>query len=301
MKIGLSRTMFAPGEAGRLRDDPWFFAQEAERLGFESVWAGEHVVIPRSDENEHAYHREGVPAMPSSIVRLAGVAAATSKLRIGTAILLLPEHNPLNLAKELATLDADSRGRLSIGVGVGWNRQEMEIMGGNFDRRVAQTMEAVAVLKKLWSGEFVEHQGEFYKFPAIMCQPTPRQRPHPPILFGMNKESAFPRIVAHADGWLPSIYKPDEIRGAGMDRIAAGRERLTSLCKEAGRDPASVQITAIIADTPEDPLDRALLERYFAAGADRISLLQSRDANIRFASDADASAWLQRVADRVFG
>lgn len=301
MRIGLSRTMFAPGESGRLRDDPWFFAKEAERLGFDAAWAGEHVVIPQTDDNAHAYHKEGVPAMPSSIVRLAGLAAATTTLRIGTAILILPEHNPLNLAKQLATLDADSRGRLTIGIGVGWNRQEMQIMGGNFERRVAQTLEAVSVLKKLWSGDFVEHKGEFYDFPPLMCRPVPAQRPHPPILFGMNKESAFERIVAHADGWLPSIYKPDDIRSAGVERIAHGRERLTRLCEAAGRDPSTIEITAIIADTSEDPLDRALLQRYFAAGADRISLLQSREANMRFASDAEAVSWLQRVADRVFG
>jgi len=298
LKVGISRTAFARGSSGRLRDDPWFFAKEAERLGFDSLWAGEHVVIPRTDENAHSYHSEGVPAMPSSIVRLAGVAAATTTLRIGTAILILPEHNPINLAKELATLDADSGGRLAIGVGVGWNRQEMEVMGGNFDRRVAQTMEAVTVLKKLWSGEFVEHQGGFYRFPAIMCQPTPAQRPHPPLLFGMNKDSAFARIVSHADGWLPSVYKPEEIRGAGIDRIARGRDTLNKLCEQAGRDPSSIEITAIIADTPEDPLDRALLERYAAAGANRVSLLQSRDANMQFASDEAASRWLERVAER---
>lgn len=301
MKIGVSRTMFARGAAGRLHSDPWFFVKEAERLGFESVWAGEHVIIPGKTDDEHTYHLEGVPEMPSSLVRLAGVAAATTTLRIGTAILLLPEHNPLNLAKEIATLDADSNGRLMIGVGVGWNRQEMEIMGGNFDRRVAQTLEAVAVLKKLWTGEFVEHHGEFYAFPPVMCRPTPFQRPQPPILFGMNKESAFPRIVAHAQGWLPSIYKPDEIRAGGIERIARGRETLSRLCEERGRDPSSIEITAIIADTAEDPLDRALLQRYFAAGADRISLLQSRDAHMQFESDEKAAAWLQSVAERVFG
>ncbi|GAM97749.1 hydride transferase 1 [alpha proteobacterium U9-1i] len=301
MKVGISRTAFARGASGRLRDDPWFFAKEAERLGFDSLWSGEHVVVPRTDENAHSYHSEGVPAMPSSIVRLAGVAAATTKLRIGTAILILPEHNPINLAKQLATLDADSNGRLSVGVGVGWNRQEMEVMGGHFDRRVAQTMDAVSVLKKLWSGEFVAHSGEFYQFPAIMCQPRPAQRPHPPLLFGMNTENAFARIVAHADGWLPSVYKPDEIRGAGIDRVARGREHLDKLCEQAGRDPRSVEITAIIADAPEDPLDRALLQRYADAGADRVSLLQSREANMVFASDAAASAWLERVAERTLG
>lgn len=301
MKVGISRTAFALGDGGRTREDLRLFAREAERLGFESAWAGEHIVVPRDDETAHSYHSDGVPAMPSSLVRLAGVAAATTRLRVGTAVLLVAEHNPLNLAKQLATLDADSGGRLLIGVGVGWNRREMEIMGGSFDRRVAQTLEGLAVLKKLWSGEFVEHQGEFYQFPALLSRPTPAQRPHPPILLGMNKDSAFPRIVAHADGWLPSVYKPEEIRAGGIERIARGRDTLDRLCLAAGRDPRSIEITVILADTPEDPLDRRLLESYAAAGADRVSLLQSREAGTVFESEEAAVRWLERVAERVFG
>lgn len=301
MKVGISRTAFAIGGADGARDDPRLFAREAERLGFESAWAGEHLVIPREDENAHSYHSGGVPAMPYSLVRLAGVAAATTTLRIGTAVLVLAEHNPLSLAKELATLDADSGGRLLVGVGIGWNRREMEIMGGSFDRRVMQTLEALAVLKKLWSGEFVEHHGEFYQFPAIMSRPTPAQLPHPPIFLGMNKDSAFPRVVAHADGWLPSVYKPDEVRSSGIERIARGRDTLDQLCMAAGRDPRSVAISVILADTPVDPVDRRLLERYAAAGADRVSLLQSREADKRFESEEAAVHWLEQVAERVFG
>lgn len=296
MSIGISRTSFA----GNI-SDRWLFAREAERLGFDSIWAGEHVVSPQVTQNEHAYHDEGVPLMPSSIVRLAGVAAATKTIEIGTAILLLPEHNPLSLAKELATLDADSGGRLSIGIGLGWNRQEMEIMGGNFDRRVAQTMEALRVLKLLWTGEYVSFEGEFYNFPPLKSAPGPMQKPHPPILFGMNGKEALRRVVEHADGWLPSVYKPEEVHDTGVDRIAKGRAEIEALCAETGRDPASVSITVILADTPEDPVSRQLLDRYQAAGATRISLLQSREASRQFASDEEAVTWLEKVAERVFG
>jgi len=296
MSVGISRTQFAGNVS-----DPWLFAREAERLGFDSIWAGEHIVSPQVTAEGHGYHGESVPLMPSSIVRLAGVAAATKTIGIGTSIILLPQHNPLMLAKQLATLDADSGGRLSVGIGIGWNREEMEILGGNFDRRVAQTMEALKVLKLLWTGEFVSFEGEFYKFPMLKSAPPPLQRPHPPVLFGMNGPKAISRVVDHADGWLPSVYKPEEVKGTGIDRVARGKEEIETLCAERGRDPATLSITAIVADTPDQPIDRALIDRYKAAGANRVILLQSRDAYMKFSDEKEAVAYLESVADRVFG
>ena len=299
MSIGISRTMFAI--RGDSAASPWLFAREAERLGFESIWAGEHVVSPAASEDGHSYHAEGVPRMPSSIVRLAGIAAATQRIGIGTAVLILPQHNPFMLAKQLATLDADSGGRLMVGIGIGWNRAEMSIVGGDFDRRVGQTLEALEVLKLLWSGQEVSFDGQFYRFPLLVSAPAPVQSPHPPIYLGMNGKDALARVVRYADGWLPSVYKPGEVHGGGVDRIARGRAEIDRLCAEVDRDPAEIGISAIIADTPEEPLTRALIERYRAAGATRIVLLQSRDANRLFDSAEDAVAWLEQVADRVFG
>lgn len=299
MAVGISRTSFLIADGAGT--DPWLFAREADRLGFDSIWAGEHVVSPTVSGDEHSYHEEGVPRMPSSIVRLAGVAAATRRIRIGTAVLILPQHNPFMLAKQLATLDADSGGRLSVGIGIGWNRAEMSIVGGNFDRRVGQTLEALEVLKLLWSGEEVSFEGEFYKFPPLVSAPAPVQRPRPPLYLGMNGKDALSRVVRFADGWLPSVYKPGEPHGEGVDRIARGRAELDRLCAEHGRDPAEIAITAIVADTPEEPLDRPLIERYLAAGATRVVLLQSREANRVFASEQEAVDWLGQVADRAFG
>lgn len=299
MKVGISRTQFAiRGDAG---SSPWLFAREAERLGFDSIWAGEHVVSPATSEDGHSYHAEGVPTMPSSIVRLAGIAAATTRIGIGTAILILPQHNPFMLAKQLATLDADSGGRLSVGIGMGWNRAEMAVVGGDFEHRGAQTMEAIEVLKRLWTAAEVSFEGRFYSFPPLVSAPGPAQQPHPPLLLGMNGKEALTRVVHHADGWLPSIYKPGEPHGEGVDRIARGRAEIDRLCRETGRDPAKVSITAIVADTPEEPLDRKLIERYLAAGANRVVLLQSRDAGRLFGSEEQAVGWLEQVADRTFG
>src|SRR5690606_16646686 len=144
------------------------------------------------------------------------------------------------LAKQLATLDADSGGRLTVGVGMGWNRAEMGIVGGDFERRAAQTLEALEVLKLLWSGEEVSFAGRFYDFPPLVSAPGPAQRPHPPVYLGMSGKDALARVVRFADGWLPSVYKPGEPRGTGVDRIARGREELERLCAEAGRDSAEV-------------------------------------------------------------
>jgi probable F420-dependent oxidoreductase len=299
MAVGISRTSFAI--AGDSACDPWLFAQEAERLGFDSIWAGEHVVSPRSDADEHAYHEEGVPRMPSSIVRLAGIAAVTRKIKIGTAILILPQHNVFVLAKQLATLDADSLGRLQVGVGIGWNRAEMSIVGGDFDRRAEQCLEALAVLKMLWTGEEVSFEGDFYRFPKLISAPPPRQRPHPPIHLGMNGKDALQRVVRFADGWLPSVYKPGEPRGGGPDRIARGRDEIDRLCRKHGRNPDDISITAIVADTKEESLDRKVVDRYLACGATRVVLLQSRDANRIFETEQHAIDWLGQVADRAFG
>lgn len=299
MSVGISRTSFAIADSAA--SDPWLFAREAERLGFDSIWAGEHVVSPKASDDAHVYHEEGVPRMPSSIVRLAGVAAATRRIQVGTAVLILPQHNPFILAKQLATLDADSGGRLMVGIGVGWNRAEMSIVGGDFEHRGSQALEALEVLKLLWSGEEVSFSGRFYDFPPLVSSPPPVQRPRPPVYLGMNGKDALNRVVRHADGWLPSVYKPGEPRGEGVDRIARGREELDRLCREQGRDPAEISITAIVADTPEEPLDRPIIERYLAAGATRVVLLQSREANRIFPSEQAAVDWLEQVAARAFG
>lgn len=295
--VGLLMTQFPALRDGG-PNDPWLFAREAERLGFESLWGGEHHLIPGDTGSSNEYHTTGVPATEACLVRLAGVAAATRTIRIGTSILLLPQHNPILLAKEIATLDADSGGRLDVGIGVGWNRDECEIMGGNFDRRATQTREAVAVMKKLWTEEFVEHHGEFYDFPSIKSSPGPLTRPHPPILLGMHTPQTPKRVVNYGDGWLEAVIRPEELRGKGLEHVAEGREALDSLSKEAGRDPASVTISIILTDVQGD-IDADLVRRYHEAGAVRVVLLGSKFDDADLASESSALAWLSRLAERV--
>ncbi|MGE0387424.1 MAG: TIGR03619 family F420-dependent LLM class oxidoreductase [Gammaproteobacteria bacterium] len=299
LNVGMIETRFPPFGDGRPAD-PWLFAREAERLGFESLWAGEHHLIPGRSGSSNEFHTSGVPATPDCLVRLAGVAAATRTLKIGTSILLLPQHHPILLAKQLATLDQDCGGRLEIGIGMGWNREECEIMGGHFDRRAAQTRESVEAMKKLWTHEFVEHHGEFYDFPPVKSSPGPLTRLHPPILLGMHSERALARVVAYGDGWLESVTRPEALRGEGVEHIARGREKLDALCREAGRDPASVPISVILTDVRGD-VDADLVRRYHQAGAVRVVLLGEKSEPGDFASERAALDWLARRAGRVLG
>jgi probable F420-dependent oxidoreductase len=287
VSVGISMTQFPPFQDGP--SDPWLLARETERLGFESMWAGEHHVIPQETGSSNAYYSAGVPAMHASLVRLAGVAAVTTTVTIGTSILLLPQRNPLLLAKELATLDVDSGGRLEVGIGLGWNRDECEIMGGNFARRAAQTRESVEVMRALWTEEFVEYHGEFYDFPPVKSSPGPLTKPHPPILLGMHTEQAL---------WLEAVSQPDLIHREGIEHIEWGRGRLDELCRDAGRDPASVAITVMV-NNSRGEVDAALVKRYLDVGADRIILLGSLGGGESFGSAAEAVDWLTRLAESV--
>jgi probable F420-dependent oxidoreductase len=284
-----------PGGTGR---DPWLLAREAEQLGFESVWAGEHHVIPGASTSANVYYPTGVPAMPDPLIGLAAAAAVTRSLKVGTSVLLAVQRNPLLLAKEISTLDADCGGRLEVGIGLGWNREECEVMGGDFRHRVAQLKEAVQVMKLLWTEEFVEFHGEFYDFPPVKSSPGPYTRPHPPILLGMHTEESLERVVDYADGWLEAVTRPEQLRKEGIEHITWGRARLTKLAAEAGRDPDAIIIRVMLIDR-DGSVDKGLIAQYVAAGADHIHLLGSPMPTGILDTDQGALDWLRRLADRV--
>jgi len=279
-------------------DDPWVIVREAERLGFESVWAGEHHVIPGDTGSKNAFYTAGVPGMSSPLITLAGAAAVTRTMKVGTGVLLPVQRNPLLLAKEIASLDADSGGRLEVGIGLGWNREECEIMGGDFSQRAAQAKEAVQVMKLLWSEEFVEFHGKFYDFPLLKSAPGPITKPHPPILLGMHTDQALNRIVDYADGWLEAVTDPDKLVGVGIEHIAGGRAKLDRLAVDAGRDPASISIRVLLIDRDEK-VDQTLIGRYTEAGANHVQLLGTPNLPEAMTSQTAALEWIRRVADRV--
>ena len=295
MSVGLSLSIYPPG-SDRIVEDHISLAQAAEDLGFESLWHGEHHVSPRTVSQSSAYYGRKVPGMPSPLIRLAGVAAATKRIKIGTAVLLLPQRHPLLLAKELATLDRDSGGRLLVGVGMGWNAAESRIMGADFKRRAAQTEEAVSVLRSLWTEDFVEFDGDFYRFPPVSSRPGPAQTPHPPILLGMHSDRAFPRVARYGDGWLPAILDPADHATIGPRRIEFGRRQIDIECDRLGRSLSGITVSVIITDDPE-LVDRQTVARYLKAGADRVILLGS--ARDQREQDRQHRDWLSRTADRV--
>jgi probable F420-dependent oxidoreductase len=293
MSVGLLQTRF-PVPAG----DPWLLAREAERLGFESLWAGEHMVVPKSTHATSPYHQHGVPSTPSPLMRLAGAAAVTRTIKLGTSVLLLPQHHPVLLAKELATLDADSGGRLLVGVGIGWNPEEAAILGADWAHRVRMFQEEIEVMRALWTGDFIDYHGKHFDYPLMASRPGPYQQPGPPILLGMNHPKGVDRAVAYADGWLPGISRGELIRGGGVDIIARGRSRIEELCHATGRDPTSITISVVLADDTGGEIDRPLIDEYLRAGANRVILLGTFPEGMTFDSDRDAVRRLESIARR---
>lgn len=218
-------------------------AKVAEEVGFESVWGGEHVVFPSTIESAYPYTSDGkVPATPETpipdpLIWLAYVAASAPTLRLGTCILILPQRNPLVLAKELATLDHLTGGRVELGIGVGWLQEEFEALGVPWERRGARSDEYVEVLRTIWSGSHVEFHGEFVDFEPLTSTPRPAQGRDIPILVGGDTPAAMRRAAKLADGYFP---------GEG-DPVRLG-ELITSLrraCEDIDRDPDSVEINAM--------------------------------------------------------
>ncbi|MCH8060971.1 MAG: LLM class F420-dependent oxidoreductase [Chloroflexi bacterium] len=260
-------------------------AAKIEELGFDSLWMPEHVFVPAKTESPWPGSPDGViPRVYADIVdpfvALARASAVTSKIKLATGICLVPERNPLLLAKEVATLDMYSGGRFLFGIGAGWLKEETEIMGGNFSRRWTQTRESILAMKELWTKTESEHHGEFYDFPALYSFPTPAQRPHPPVLLGGMAKNVFKRVVEWGDGWMPNRVEPED--------VAKGRAALDELADAAGRDPSSLEITVY-----GKPPDRELLKRFEEAGANRVTI------RLETLPESEALDELNKIAESV--
>ena len=238
--------------------------RRAEAAGFESVWGGEHVVLPDAFDSRYPYTADGkIPAepdtpIPDPLTWLAFAAAAAPTLRLGTCILIVPQRNPLVLAKELATLDQLSGGRVELGLGVGWLREEFDALGIPWERRGARNDEYVAAMRALWSGPHAEFHGEFVDFPKVTCSPRPVQSSIP-ILVGGDTDAAISRAVRIADGYFP---------GEGdSERLSGLIGRLRKAAEAAGRDPDSIGINAMFGHLAEP---EPAIEQLRAIGVDRI-------------------------------
>lgn len=276
MQIGLSMPLPA------YTIDPAFMGKTAEALGFESIWYAEHLATPVESDSPFPSTGGEIPWTYSHFdepyIALARASAVTDKIKLGTGITIVPQRNPLQLAKEIASLDRHSGGRFLFGIGTGWLREEIEIFGGNFKRRWTQTREALDAMKALWSADAAEFHGEFYDFPAVRSYPKPAQTPHPPIIIGGAAKNVLQRIVDHGDGWLPNRITPTGLTEA--------RKELDRLAAAAGRDPASITIS-VYGQEPKPEIVQPL----FDAGADRVVV---RTAHVE--TEAEMGDQLARIA-----
>jgi probable F420-dependent oxidoreductase len=240
MKVGLFGINM--GHADASASLPSLIA-ELEDAGFESVWTGEHVIIPEDYASRYPYNSSGKLGIPKEmpfsdpLITLSFIAAHNTKLRLGTGINILPQSNPLLLAKQVASLDQLSGGRLLLGLGVGWMAEEFKAMGAPFAGRGERFDDYLVAMKKIWSGETIEHQSEHLDWRGFTSYPLPSQRPHPPIIIGGHSPAALRRTVAMGDGWFG--FTNDAVELAET----LGRLRATAVA--AGRDPNSIEITAL--------------------------------------------------------
>jgi probable F420-dependent oxidoreductase len=256
--------------------------RRAEASGFDSVWGGEHVIRPTELASRYPYTDDGeMPGepdtpIPDPLIWLAYVAAAAPTVRLGTCILIVPQRNPVILAKELATLDQLSGGRVELGLGVGWLKEEFDALGVPWERRGARNDEYIAAMRALWAGPHAEYHGEFVDFPQVTCSPRPVGGTIP-ILVGGDTPAAIRRAARLADGYFPGTTDPE--------KLAALIAELGEAAKTAGRDPGEIAINAIFGPQMADPIPgaeqlaeagvaRAMLPAFFFAGPgglDRLS------------------------------
>lgn len=236
MKIGVFHLR------GDSSSDPAVIARRAEELGFESYWVGHHTIYPATSASAYPGRTSGeqpdyLVDIPDPFMCLARAGAVTSTIRLGTAVWLAAEHDPLLAAMQVATLDEHTGGRVLFGVGAGWNAEESAIFGVDFANRWEQVEDYVAAMKSLWTDDPSEHRGKYVSFPPVHAFPKPVSKPHPPILLGSTgSRKALERAARWADGWVPVIH--DVPRFA--DDVRLLREHLRS----ADRDPGGFTVTA---------------------------------------------------------
>jgi probable F420-dependent oxidoreductase len=258
----------------------------AERHGFATLWAGEHVVMVDRSRSRYPYSASGAIAVPAEadwldpVIALSFAAAASSRIRLATGVLLLPEHNPVIVAKQAASLDRLSGGRLTLGVGVGWSREEFEALGVPFERRGARTAEYVAAMRTLWREDVASFDGQYVGFDSIRVNPKPVAQRRIPVVVGGNSHSALRRVADWGDGWY----------GFNLDGIDEVRDRvgeLETLCAAAGRNRAGLRLAVALAAPRVDDVG-ALVE----LGIDELVLVQVPP------DDAEAvPGWISALAD----
>lgn len=284
MRIGL----FAPGTpkmaGGELLKS---LGRHAERLGFGTLWVPEHVVLLDKYSSRYPYSQDGlVPAKLGTplfdpFITLTMLAAVTSKIRLATGICLVPEHNPLVLAKVVATLDFLNGGRTVFGVGIGWLEEEFDAIGVPWERRAARTRDYITAMRKIWGEPVASHQGEFVKFEGVLSDPKPAQGAKVPVVFGGESDPALKRVASYGDGWVGFNLTPDE---------AVGKlKKLDELLAANGRKRSDVEITL---SPYTKPITTDDLKRYRDLGVEEVVLVRLRPPR----SEEELAQALEQIA-----
>jgi probable F420-dependent oxidoreductase len=269
MKFGI----IAPYAVGPVEDGRFAvaFARLAEELGFESIWVVEHVVMKVDYRSVYPYDPSGRSPFtaevrqPDPLIWLSYVAAATERIRLATGVLILPQRNPLVLAKEVASLDRLSGGRLELGIGVGWVREEAEALGASFDDRGARTDEYVAAMRALWRDPVATFHGERVRFEGVVSEPRPLQPGGVPIVIGGHSPAAARRAGRYGDGFYPLGVTPD--------KLARLRTIVAETAVENGRDPRAIELTLL------GTADAASAESLAGLGASRM-VIAAREGDL---------------------
>jgi probable F420-dependent oxidoreductase len=284
MRLGLHALGIGSGSTRAAIDA---VAAAAERCGFATLWSGEHVVMVDRAASRYPYSDDGQIAVPATadwidpMIGLSFAAAATSTIGIATGVLLLPEHNPVLIAKQAATLDALSSGRFTLGVGVGWSREEFDALGIPFERRAARTAEYVAAMRTLWRDDVGSFEGEFVRFDSVRVNPKPFVDRRIPVVLGGNSDGALRRVVAWGDGWYGFNL-------GGVREVAERIDFLQRLCDDSGRDRAELRLAVALRDLSVNDV-RPLAD----LGVDELVVVDGPPEDAAAAAD-----WVSALADK---
>jgi probable F420-dependent oxidoreductase len=262
----------------------------AEQNGFESVWMPEHLVLPAELPATYLYTESGQPPIAAGTplydpwIVLAAIAQATERIRLATNVYILPLRHPLATARAVVTLDRVSRGRVTLGVGVGWLEEEFDALGQSFRDRGRRTDEIIPLLRRLWSEEVIEHRGEHYEFGPIRFEPKPRQQPSIPIEVGGSSPAALRRAGRFGDGWI-------EIGADGFSTLETMIAGVHATRAAAGRDHVDFEITSSLGRDIEG------VRRCRDLGVTRV-VTGPPVTGVRVSSD-DVCDWIRRFADDV--
>jgi len=265
-------------------------ARRAEEIGFDSFWIPEHPIIPRGEHTPYPFGGplpEHYGRWSDPFIALTVAAAATTRIKLATGICLLPEREPMVTAKVIASLDYYSGGRVILGIGAGWLKEETEIMGANFGSRWQRTREMTEAMRVLWTEENASYQGKHINFPPVRSEPKPVQAGGPPVLLGGHGEKSLQRIAKNYDGWCPLANDPVE--------FAREAAELKDMFRSEGRDPSKLILSPFV-DPENGKLSDAALKAFRDAGAHRLVMFYSQQTH----ELADGAAPLmERVANIV--